>query len=402
MTEPASHLSVRQLSLTNFRNYDQLLISLPAGVVGFVGANGQGKTNIVEAIGYLSTLSSHRVASDAPLIRHDQPSAVIAAEVTRDDRSLMIDIEIIAGRANKARINKVPLPRTRDILGVLTTVTFAPEDLALVRGDPGERRSFMNNLAVQRYPRLSGVLSDYDRVLKQRNALLKSAGGSRRMSSDTISSTLSVWDEQLARFGSDIMCARADLIAHLFPLSTRVYSEVAPLGNALGLVYVDALGAINGRDLIAGGLDPQDVSTALHTADTDRVAEAFLAALNAKRNQELDRGITLVGPHRDDLQLNLGPAPVKGYASHGESWSVALALRLGSYELLAADKATPVLILDDVFAELDSHRRAHLAERVEPAPQVLVTAAVEADVPTDFVTSWLHVHEGEVSQGGAR
>jgi len=380
--EQQSHLMVRQLHLTNFRNYESLLLPLPGGVVALVGSNGQGKTNIAEALGYLSTLRSHRVATQAPLIRHGCDRAVIAAEVVRDDRSLTVDLEIIAGQANKGRINKVPVARAREVLGVLNTVTFAPEDLALVRGDPAERRLFLDTLATQRHSRIAGVISDYERVLKQRNALLKSTGRTHRGNDPNIASTLSVWDEQLVRFGSEIMLARADLIDQLRPLCARIYQELAPDSDALELNYVDTVGgnAINGTQ--------------------EELETAFMLVLAEKRHQELDRGVSLVGPHRDDLRLMLGQAPVKGYASHGESWSVALAARLASYELLSRERATPVLILDDVFAELDARRRMLLAERVMSAPQVLITAAVDEDVPGDFVTSWFQVRQGEVVERG--
>jgi DNA replication and repair protein RecF len=383
MDEAVPHLQVRQLTLQNFRNYEDLHLTFPGGVIAIVGSNGQGKTNIVEAIGYLSTLHSHRVASDIPLIRHDHTSAVIAAEVIRGDRALMVDIQLNSGRANQARINKVAVPRTREILGVLTSITFAPEDLAIVRGDPSERRAFLNDIVTQQFPRLSGVMADYDRVLKQRNALLKSAGGARRNNLEAVSATLSVWDEQLVEFGTDLMCARNELIMNLAPLAASTYAELAPHSEPLLLSYDDSLSRSEEQPVIY---------------DSDSVRAAFFQALEAKRHQELDRGITLVGPHRDELRLTLGRAPVKGYASHGESWSVALALRLGSYDLLTRERATPVLILDDVFAELDTRRRRHLAERVADAPQAFITAAVDEDVPVDLVGCWLEVDRAEVTQ----
>lgn len=343
-----------------------------------MGSNGQGKTNIVEAIVYLSTLSSHRVATDAPLIRRGAERAVIQADVVRDERSALLEIEITAGKANKARINRSPVPRTRDILGILRTVIFAPEDMALVKGDPSERRAFLDDLLVQRQPRLSGVRSDYDRVLKQRNALLKSAGAARRSNIDDVVRTLEVWDEQVATLGADLMVARADLIEQLSPRAASAYAELIGAGATIGMEYSASVGRAV-------------------TQDRAEMREALLDVMSNRRKEELDRGITLVGPHRDELLLSLGDAPIKGYASHGESWSAALALRLASYDLLTAETEEPVLILDDVFAELDTSRRTHLAARVAGAPQVLITAAVPDDVPDQLRGAWFDVVEGTVS-----
>ena len=366
---------VRHVSLADVRNYEHLEVSLEPGINALVGPNGQGKTNLVEAIAYLSTLGSHRVATDAPLVRHGAERAVIRADVVREDRSLVLEIEIAAGRANRARINKAPVQRTREILGILRTVVFAPEDLALVKGDPSERRRFLDDLLVQRQPRLAGTRSDYDRVLKQRNALLKSAGAARRTSLEEVERTLEVWDDQLARLGAEIINARRDLTTALAPLASDAYGELVPGGAAVAIAYRSVVDDVTAPD----------------------VEQALLSEMSRRRKEELDRGVTLVGPHRDDLDMVLGDAPVKGYASHGESWSAALALRLAAYDLLTTESGAPVLVLDDVFAELDARRRAHLAERVSNAPQVLITAAVADDVPAAMSAAWYDVLEGTVT-----
>ncbi|MFM7210405.1 MAG: DNA replication/repair protein RecF, partial [Actinomycetota bacterium] len=299
----------------------------------------------------------------------------------RDDRSLQVEVEITAGKANRARINKSPVPRTRDILGILRTVVFAPEDLALVKGDPSERRRFLDDLLVQRHPRLAGTRADYDRVLKQRNALLKSAGAARRANPQDVTRTLEVWDEQIASLGAEITVSRRELADLLRPRAASAYAELIDSGDTIDFSYETSV--------------PH-----LATTDIAEAREGLLAAMAERRRDELDRGVTLVGPHRDDLLLTLGPAPVKGYASHGESWSAALSMRLASYDLLTEEAAPPVLVLDDVFAELDASRRAHLAGRVAQAPQVLITAAVAEDVPTLLEGARFDVVDGTVERRG--
>lgn len=332
-----------------------------------MGPNGQGKTNLVEAIGYLATLGSHRVSSDAPLVRMGADRAIIRAAVTQGERQQLVELELNPGRANRARINRSSQVRPRDVLGIIRTVLFAPEDLALVKGDPGERRRFLDELVTARSPRMAAVRSDYERVLKQRNTLLKSAAMARRHGGRSLDlSTLDVWDQHLARVGAELLAQRLDLIATLLPLADKAYEQLAPGGGPLGLAYKSSAG------------EPVD-SGAARTREA--LYEVLLAALAEVRKQEIERGVTLVGPHRDDLVLRLGELPAKGYASHGESWSYALALRLASYELLRSEGSEPVLILDDVFAELDTRRRERLAELVAPGEQVLVTAAVDDDVP---------------------
>jgi len=377
---------VTALSLTDFRCYPQVDLELRPGVTSLIGQNGQGKTNLVEAVGYVATLGSHRVATDAPLVRIGAERAVVRTRIAREDREAIVEIEINPGRANRARINRSPVPRPREVLGLLRTVLFAPEDLALVKGDPSERRRFLDDLLVARAPRMAGVRADYDRVLKQRNALLKSASAARRggRGSDDVLSTLEVWDSHLSTLGAEILAARLDLVAAMSPLVESAYDTVSGGSGPAALEYVASLGP-----------DAELVP------DRTVLVEALLAAIERRRREELDRGVSLVGPHRDDLLLRLGPAPAKGYASHGESWSYALALRLASYDLLRAEGSTggePVLILDDVFAELDTARRTKLAELVAGAEQVLVTAAVAADVPDLLVGDRVDVLAGTVSR----
>lgn len=387
-------MHVTALSLTDFRSYAQVDLELRPGVTSFLGRNGQGKTNLVEALGYVATLGSHRVATDAPLVRTGAERAVVRAAITRDVRSALVEIEINPGRANRARINRSPVPRPREVLGLLRTVLFAPEDLALVKGDPSERRRFLDDLVVARAPRMAGVRADYERVLKQRNALLKTAYGARRGGSSAaeVMHTLEVWDSHLVAAGAELLAARIELVGALGPLVASAYDAVSAGAGPAGLEYSSSLGA--------GPSAPDGVSAL--PPDRAVLAEVMAARIEERRRDELDRGVSLVGPHRDDLVLTLGPRPAKGYASHGESWSFALALRLASYELLRSDgseSAEPVLVLDDVFAELDAGRRDRLAALVSSAEQVLVTAAVEADVPAALDGDRVTVAEGTVRRG---
>lgn len=369
---------LRHLRLRDFRSWESLQLDLDPGVTVFLGANGRGKTNILEAVGYLSTLASHRVSSDQPLIRTGAPSALVAAAAINDGRELTLDITIASGRANKARIRESPVRRTREILGIVQSVVFAPEDLALVRGDPGERRRFLDELLTVRRPRMAGVRADYDRVLRQRSALLKSAGpamrrGGRSAEAESALATLDVWDGNLAALGAEIICARMELVDQLAPHLTASYAAVAPESQAAHIAYRTSVGA---------ELDAQrDAAPGGSPIDAAAVERAIHEALARVRDREIARGVCLVGPHRDELELRLGEHPVKGYASHGESWSYALALRLASLALLRADGTEPILLLDDVFAELDRRRRAALAEVAAGTEQVLITAAVPEDVP---------------------
>lgn len=373
-------MHVAHLSLHNFRSYADLDVALEPGATAFVGRNGQGKTNLVEAIDYLSRLSSHRVATDAPLVRAGTDQAVVRASVVKEGRTALLEVELNSGRANRARINRSAVSRPREIIGLVRTVVFAPDDLSLVKGDPAQRRTFLDDLLVLRTPRLAGVRSDYERILKQRNSLLKTAGIARGSSRDAAMSTLEIWDDNLARVGGELLAARLQLVEDLRPYVGKAYEAVAR-----GATRDDA-------DL--------DYKTRIEVADD--LPAALLAAIAERRKDELDRGISLVGPHRDELLLTLGDGdlrlPVKGYASHGESWSFALALRLASYDLLRADGDDPILVLDDVFAELDAERRSQLAQLVAGAEQVLVTAAVPADVPAALQDMRYVVADGRVTR----
>ena len=381
-------MHVRHLSLVDFRSYRQVEAEFAPGISVLVGPNGEGKTNLIEALGYVSTLGSHRVAGDAPLVRQGAERAVVRTAVVRDGRELLVELEICPGRANRARLGRAPVPRPREILGVLRTVLFAPEDLALVKGDPSERRRFLDELLVARSPRYAGVRADYDRVLKQRNALLKTAGAARRAGSAGDVRTLDVWDGHLARYGSELLAGRLELVDLLRPLVDKAYDAVSDGAGPAAIDYRSSLGAEADPVLEAPG------------PAREVLAEAMLAELTRRRGAEIERGISLVGPHRDELHLALGPFPARGYASQGESWSYALALRLASYDLLRSDGGEPVLILDDVFAELDSRRRDRLAALVAGAEQLLVTAAVAADVPSTLDGVRFDVAAGAVHRAG--
>lgn len=355
---------VRHLALRDFRSWAHLDLELAPGRTVFVGSNGFGKTNLVEALWYCATLGSHRVATDAPLIRAGADRAVVSAIVVNEGRELAVDVEIAAGRANKARLNRSPVRSTREVLGAVRAVLFAPEDLALVRGDPGERRRYLDELATLRRPTIAGVRADYDKVLRQRTALLKSAVGARLRSDPGVLETLDVWDGHLAAHGAQLMAARINLVNQLSPEVEKAYQMLAPASRPAAVAYRASI-----------DYDAEDI---------DYLETALLAALARRRDAELERGMCLVGPHRDDLELRLGEQPAKGFASHGESWSFALALRLAAYELLRAEGSEPVLILDDVFAELDTARRSALASVAAGAEQVLVTAAVGEDIPAEW------------------
>ncbi len=365
---------VRNLSLRNFRSWEEASIELGTGTTLFVGRNGFGKTNLLEALYYLAGLRSHRVSTDQPLIRTGSDQAKISATVENDGRELTVDVLIGGGRANTAAINGAPCRRPRDILGILRTVMFAPEDLALVRGDPSERRRFVDELIAMRGPRWAAAKADYDRVLRQRAALLKTASSALRRGggdADSVISTLDVWDAQLADFGAQVTAARIDLVHELEPFVQQSYSTIAPHSRLAGMRY---------RASVSIDLEPAPGEK----ADVEYIEAAMLSDLSALRHKEIDRGVCLVGPHRDDIDLVLGNETAKGFASHGESWSFALSLRLGSVELVRADGVEPVLMLDDVFAELDAKRREKLADVARTAEQVLITAAVADDIPSSI------------------
>lgn len=393
---------VRAFSLRDFRSWDALSLDLRPGCTVFVGPNGHGKTNVLEALGYLSTLSSHRVGSDAPLIRTGTGQAFAGATVVNAGRELTVDVELIDGKSNKARINRSPTRRPREILGILQTVLFAPEDLSLVRGDPGDRRRYLDELLTSRIPRMAAVRADYDRVLRQRSALLKTAGGALRRVSRSGSSasedgasalaTLEVWDGHLAAHGAQLLAGRLQLVHDLAPHLAESYRSLAPESRPASIRYRSSLGS---------SLPPEftDSSRNLAPDDIAFLEERFLHELSVMRSKEIERGVCLVGPHRDDLELQLGDTPAKGFASHGESWSFALSLRLGAFALLRADGSDPVLMLDDVFAELDRRRRSALARVAVDAEQVLITAAVPEDVPAELEAVRFGVEARDTDRG---
>jgi DNA replication and repair protein RecF len=391
---------VRRLELADFRSYAGAAVDLDPGPSVLVGPNGVGKTNLVEALGYVATLGSHRVATDAPLVRAGAERAVIRCVIVHDGRELLVELEIVPGKANRARLGRAPVTRARDVIGALRLVMFAPEDLELVRGDPGERRRYLDELLVARQPRFAGVRADYDRVLKQRNALLRTSYLARKVGGARGDlSTLDVWDAHLARYGAELVAGRLELCAAIAPHVAKAYDAVAsgvPAGSRSDLVGHSA-----GRGEARLAYEARS-----WRADADgpltrpEIEKRLLAALAEARTSEVERGVTLAGPHRDDVTLTLGELPAKGYASHGECWSYALALRLAAFELLRAEGIEPVLVLDDVFAELDAGRRERLAELVGPASQVLVTCAVEADVPEALAGPRYQVGGGEVTRAG--
>jgi DNA replication and repair protein RecF len=371
-------MHVISLTAVDFRSYSFVEINLEPGVTTFIGSNGQGKTNLVEAISYCSTLSSHRVSQDLPLVKSDQPRAIVRTGVKYLDRTNWLEVEIWPSKTNKAKLNGSDCKKTKEILGILQTITFSPEDLILVKGDPGDKRHFLDELLVQKSSSYAGIKSDYDRVLKQRNALLKSAGPARKNNFESVLATLDVWNDQLVNFGSQIIFARNQIINELLPYVSKSYAELAPTSKALNIKYLP--------------------NVSLETMALTDLVTAMKEKLQERQQDELDRGLTLVGPHRDDMEIFIGELPAKGYASHGESWSVALALKLASFDLLKATSPAgdPVLILDDVFAELDAARRNQLILRVKNVEQVLITAAVMEDVPKELVGNKLFVNNGKV------
>jgi DNA replication and repair protein RecF len=415
-----------RLALVDFRSYAAVDLRLEPGVSTLIGANGQGKTNVVEAAGYLATLSSHRVASDAPLVRHGAERAILRGAVTSAGRDSLVEIEINPGRANRARLNRTPVPRPRQVLGVLRTVMFAPEDLSLVKGDPEQRRRYLDDLLVARAPRYAAVRGDYERVLRQRTALLKSlrgrpwarqlAGAARPGSpgprpgspdegfpvdsggdgavEGSAATTLDVWDEHLATKGAELLAARISLTVALRPLVAHAYTAVSGESATASIAYRQAFSInIPGQRNGAGAAAPPE-------PDAEKLAAWLREALALARAEEIERGVCLVGPHRDELELRIGELPTRGYASHGESWSAALALRLAAFELLREGGEDPVLLLDDVFAELDSGRRERLAAVAAGAEQVIVTAAVAQDVPAVLTGARFEVAGGSVTRAG--
>lgn len=362
-------MRINKLELTNFRSYASLSLELQPGVITFIGDNGSGKTNIAESLIYLAFLSSHRVSNNVPLISLGNQQSIIRAEVQREDRTLQIDLEINASKANRARINSNPTRSQREILGAIQIVYFSPEDLDLVRGEPGTRRDFLDRLLITRTPRLAGVIADYERVVKQRNALLKTR---------TSAAALVPWNEQLIKLGAELTAERILLIDALNPWVGKNYAHLNEIKPA-SISYKCSTEGVSG--------------------DIVKNIEVLTTRLEEVAYQEIERGVSLIGPHRDDLHLQLGDFPAKGYASHGESWSMAISLRIGSFNLLKAEGASPILILDDVFAELDTSRRIQLMSATQIAEQTFITAAVESDLPPELLTQKFYVTPGHVKKG---
>lgn len=382
---------VSDLALWDFRSYEEVVVAFEPGVTAFVGPNGQGKTNLVEAIGYLATLASHRVGQDVALIRAGAPRAMIQAKIMRDNRATVLDLELIAGQAKRARINRSPVSRVREIIGHLHVVIFAPEDLALVKGDPEGRRRFLDELASQLTPRHASILADYQRIIRQRNALLKTAGQAVRAGKSPDLRTLDVWDHKAATTGAQLLHSRIFVIRALRPRVRDLYRDISGGQTDALLHYRSTLTGPDGQQISDDELTDVEVTQA-------RLMEAMAHI----RQRELERGVSLIGPHRDDVVLNLADLPARMYASHGESWSYALALRLASYQILTNESleadGEPVLILDDVFAELDSRRREFLTSVVHNAQQVIITAAVAEDLPPSLPGARWDVFESQVKR----
>jgi len=382
----------KRVKLTNFRNYESADIDISSGVNLIYGPNGQGKTNLIEALNFFASLDSHRVAGHSPLIKQGESTALISLELSHEGRDLLLEYEFNTDSSNRARLNKSEVAKTKDILGYLNSVIFAPEDLDIVKRDPGNRRSFLDQLIVQFNPRMHSVYADYDRVLKQRNTLLKSARATGTKG-DSLS-TLDAWDQALVKNGTEIIAARVAITEKLSPPLVINYQNIAISNNEPSMFIRSSV--VESSKLDHDELETQD---ALETSNKEEISELFQQKLSLVRQKELERGITLVGPHRDDLQLNLGSLPAKGYSSHGESWSYALSLKLASLEILKAESklGDPILILDDVFAELDKDRRQKLSELVQQNEQVLITAAVIEDVPENLLAKKFLVESGKVS-----
>jgi DNA replication and repair protein RecF len=381
-------MHVKHLTLSNFRNYESVELPLTTGVNLLVGKNGQGKTNLAEAIFFAATLSSHRVSGYLPLIRQGETKAIVRVLARFEDRENLLELELNAESTNRARINKSDTPRVRDILGYVNAVIFSPEDLDIVKRDPSNRRAFIDELIVQLSPRMSAVYSDYDRVLKQRNTLLRTAKNMTASSSGL--STLDSWDQSLIKIGSEIIATRYDVAQRLAPYLVEAYAAIADEKNDPSIQLKSSL--------MSNDSETDGISAQLLTGDKEEIAELYRQRLALVRAKEIERGITLVGPHRDDLLLLLGTLPAKGYISHGESWSYALALKLASASLIRKDAKAgdPILILDDVFAELDSTRRSRLASLISHNEQVIITAAVAEDVPSELSATKFKVTAGSL------
>jgi len=370
---------VERLELVDFRNHPEVALELSPGPSMLSGPNGIGKTNVLEAIGYLATMGSHRAGPESSLVRMGAQAAIVRAAVVREGRRILVDVEIRPGSGTRARVNRAPVPRAREVLGIVRSTLFAPEDLALVRGDPEERRRFLDTLAVQRLPRYLAIRQDYERVLRQRNTLLRSAGG--RMPAGAGLATLDVWDEKLAGAGGELWSERLRLIELIRERVERSYQDVATAADPVGMAYVSSV--------LSG--DPGE-------PDPHALATSMRERLLVDRPREIERGITLSGPHRDELMLSLRDLPARTHASHGEAWSLALALRLGAHRLLADEGEEPVLLLDDVFAELDRRRRERLAELALTVEQAIITASVPDELPAALKVTMFHVEPGNIER----
>lgn len=402
---------ISNLALNDFRSYHEVVLQLNPGMTIFIGENGQGKTNLVEAINYLATFESHRVGTDTALVRFGASAGVIRAKVVQGESATILEVEIIAGKANRARINRGN-SRPRDLLGIVKVVLFAPEDLELVKSDPGVRRHFLDGIMIQLYPRMAGIKSEYEKVIRQRAALLKSAVKIKRNGGIFNENALDVWDQQLATLGAQIITQRAKIIQKLRPFVAKYYEQVSGGKGTARIDYDANLSNVLGDELpptnLLNNVENKSFFTEIEKkenqlADLKQVKEMMFEALKKVRVAEFERGVNLVGPHRDELRLALGDFPAKGYASHGESWSYALALRLASWDLLKnhesdtwSGESEPILILDDVFAELDSRRRSRLAKIISSAQQVFVTAAVGDDLPEELSADYFLVDAGKV------
>jgi DNA replication and repair protein RecF len=365
-------MRLNSISLRDFRNHENLDLSFETGTTTIIGRNGRGKTNIVEAVNYLATLGSHRVSQDGPLIKSGLTCATIGAKVSKHEREANVELTINYPGANRATLNGNSLPRVRDVLGLVSTVIFSPEDLELVKGDPAARRRYLDDFSTLMAPRFAGVRSDYDRSLKQRNALLKSAG--RRKLNETARTTLAAWDEQLITNGAALISGRLENLKKLQPFFEEHGKTISASSEPLKINYLSSW-------------------LTSETLDVSEIESNLRSQINERHNDEIDRGLTLVGPHRDDLEISLSDMPAKGYASHGQSWSIALAMRLATFSLLRIHDDDPILILDDVFAELDERRRIRLGSAIEGVEQTLITAAVEEDVPNGLLSARLMLED---------
>ncbi len=389
-------MRLERLELTDFRNHPAVFAEFPAGASVLVGPNGVGKTNVVEAIGFLATLGSHRAGQEATLVREGAGAAVIRALVEREGRKVLLEVELRPGTGVRGRINRAAVPRSRDLLGVVRATMFAPEDLALVRGDPEERRRFLDALAVQRLPRYLASRHDYDRILRQRNTLLRSAAG--RLPSSAGLATLEVWDDKLAAAGAELWAERLRLVERLRPLVRQSYQELASGPDLVDLTYVSSVLRRGGPQSGSGPAEQVEEAGADTPApEPSRLARLLRERLLGDRTREIERGLTLSGPHRDDLALSLQGLPARTHASHGEAWSLALALRLAAHQLLSSEGEEPVLLLDDVFAELDRRRRECLAAVAMSVEQVIITAAVPEELPQELKTAMFHVEPGKIT-----